>query len=198
MNPIEVLMNEHRLIESVLNALEAYVDRLIPGASVETADLGRFARFIHAFADTCHHGKEEDILFESMVQAGMPKEAGPIAVMLHEHELGRRLVRTITECAARAGASGWSETDREEIRRAAHDYAALLRSHIMKEDDILYPMAVSHLDEETMAEIARRFDAFEAEKTGPGEHEKLHALAEELIARYGASGAPGHRHTCSH
>lgn len=194
MNPIEVLMNEHRLIESVLDSLEAYVDRLSPNSSLETADLGRFAQFIRAFADTCHHGKEENILFETMVENGMPRESGPIAVMLHEHEEGRQLVRTLTEFAARSTEPGWSDADRQRIRQAARSYAELLRRHIQKEDGILYPMAVSRLDPATMADIARRFDAFEAEKTGPGEHEKLHLLAEELIARYGHSGAAEHQH----
>jgi hemerythrin-like domain-containing protein len=198
MDPIEVLMNEHRLIESVLDSLEAYVDRLAPNSSLETADLGRFTQFIRAFADTCHHGKEEDILFETMVQHGMPRESGPIAVMLHEHEQGRQLVRTLAEFAARPTEAGWNDADRHRIRQAARSYAELLRQHIQKEDGILYPMAVSRFDPATMADIARRFDAFEAEKTGPGEHEKLHALAEELIARYRPSGATEHHHPHCH
>jgi hemerythrin-like domain-containing protein len=198
MDPIEVLMNEHRLIESVLDSLEAYVDRLAPNPATETADLDRFTRFIRAFADTCHHGKEEDILVQTRVQNGMPRDSGPIAVMLHEHEEGRQLVRTLTEFAARSAAPGWSDADRNQIRRAAHAYADLLRQHIQKEDGILYPMAVSRLDPVTMGDIARRFDTFEAEKTGPGEHEKLHALAEELIGRYPASGAGEQRHIHCH
>jgi hemerythrin-like domain-containing protein len=198
MDPIEVLMTEHRLIESVLDSLEVYVDRLAPNSSSDTADLGRFTRFIRAFADTCHHGKEEDILFETMVANGMPRETGPIAVMLHEHEEGRQLVRTLTEFAARSSEPGWSDADRRQIRQAAHSYAELLRQHIQKEDGILYPMAVSRLDPATMADINRRFDEFEAEKTGPGEHEKLHALAEELIARYHAPGTTEHHHHHCH
>jgi hemerythrin-like domain-containing protein len=198
MNPVEVLMNEHRLIESVLDALEAYVDRLGPSSSVDTDDLGRFTLFIRAFADTCHHGKEEDILFEEMVENGMPREFGPIAVMLQEHEEGRRLVGTLSDFAARSAEPGWSDSDRQQIRQAARSYAEMLRQHIQKEDGILYPMAVSRFDPATMADIARRFDAFEAEKTGPGEHEKLHALAEELITRYGAPSAAEHRHPHCH
>jgi len=130
-----------------------------------------------------------------MVQNGMPRDSGPIAVMLHEHEQGRQLVRTMIDCAARAAASGWSDGERQCLRHAAHSYADLLRHHIQKEDGILYPMASSQLDASAMAEIARRFDVFEAEETGAGEHEKLHELADDLIARYGAPGASaGHPH----
>jgi len=127
MDPIEALMNEHRLIESVLDALEVYVDRLPPNSSSDFADLGRFTQFIRAFADACHHGKEEDILFATMVEKGMPRQSGPIAVMLHEHEEGRQLVRTLTDFAARSSEPGWSDADRQRIRQAARSYAELLR-----------------------------------------------------------------------
>jgi hemerythrin-like domain-containing protein len=195
MNPIEALMNEHRVIESVLDAFESYVDRLAPDSPADPADLGRFTRFIREFADTCHHGKEEDILFEAMVLNGMPRDTGPIAVMLHEHDQGRQLVRTWTDCAARAAESGWNDGERQCLRLAAHTYANHLRHHIQKEDGVLYQMAATQLDAAAMAEIARRFEVFEAEKTGPGGHAALHALAEDLIARYGASGPAPHRHT---
>jgi len=198
MDPIEVLMNEHRMIESVLDSFEVYVDRLARDSSVDAADADRFTRFIREFADTCHHGKEEDILFEAMVRNGMPREFGPLAVMLHEHEQGRQLVRTMSDCAARATESGWNEGERECLRHAAHAYAELLRQHIQKEDEILYPMATSQLDATAMVEIGRQFEVFEAETTGPGAHEKLHALAEDLIARYGASGPEEHRHGHAH
>ncbi len=196
MNPIEVLMNEHRVIESVLDAFEAYADQLAP--DTDAADAGRFTQFIREFADTCHHGKEEDILFEAMVQSGMPRESGPLAIMLNEHEQGRQLVRTMTDCAARAATSGWNEAETQCLRRAAHSYAVLLRHHIQKEDVVLYPIALAQIDASTMADIARRFDDFEARTMGPGEHAKLHALAEDLVARYADASRQEHGHLHAH
>ena len=189
MDPIETLMNEHRLIESVLDALEEYTDRLAGNPATNAAHLASFADFIRAFADTCHHGKEEEILFDTMIQRGMPRQSGPIAVMLHEHEEGRQLVRALRDLAGRAVEPGWTDADRQRIRQTARSYADLLRQHIQKEDGILYPMALSMLDETARAEIARRFDAFESDPSRLGEHERLHALGEELIAIYGGSRA---------
>lgn len=189
MSPIEVLMNEHRLIESVMDAFEAYVDSPTSGPSAEPADVERFTRFIREFVDACHHGKEEDILFEAMSRSGMPREGGPIAVMLHEHDQGRQLVGAMADSAARAAESGWSEAERQRLRQAVHGFADLLRLHIQKEDGILYPMASSQLDAAAMEGVARQFEAFEAERTGSGRHEELHALAEELIGRHGGSAA---------
>lgn len=195
MPPVEVLMNEHRLIESVMDALEVYVGRLSSSEPVDREDLGRFADFIRRFADHCHHGKEEDILFASMVEHGMPQEAGPIAVMLSEHVQGRRLVGVLVEAAKNHAA--WTEQDLQRIREAAFAYTALLRQHIQKEDGILYPMAQSLIPEDAMEEIGQRFDRFEEEETGAGEHEKLHAVADELVARYTGKKAACNHHSAA-
>ena len=53
---------------------------------------GELTGFLKIFADKCHHGKEENFLFEEMVQRGVPKEGGPIGVMLQEHKLGREYI----------------------------------------------------------------------------------------------------------
>jgi hemerythrin-like domain-containing protein len=194
MNPIQALMDEHRVIEQVLDALVAYVGRLDEGA--DPADLARFVEFVRGFADACHHGKEERILFEAMIEAGMPRDQGPIGVMLAEHREGRRLVGILRDEAARAGS--WTDIERHRVEDAALAYAALLRSHIAKEDTRLYPMAEARLRPEVLADIAARFERFEAEETGTGEHARLHALAEELIARYAPAGGPMHGHAHHH
>ena len=58
--------------------------------------------FFRLFADACHHGKEEDLLFTELEAQGMPRDAGPIAVMLDEHAQGRALVRTMAAALEQA------------------------------------------------------------------------------------------------
>ena len=191
MNPIETLMQEHTVILKVLDALDRYVAR--PDGEWSREELGKFATFIREFADACHHGKEEGILFEEMVDAGFPGDSGPIAVMLRDHVEGRRLVGIIAG-ASESGAP--DQLDAGAVREAARAYTRLLRGHIHKEDDILYPMAVQHLPENVMKTIEERFDRFEAEETGSGRHERLHALAEELIGGDEDSYEPAHDASC--
>jgi hemerythrin-like domain-containing protein len=182
MDAIETLMNEHRTIERAIDALVSFADAVgrkttdDPGEKVE---LGRFITFIREFADAHHHGKEEDILFAAMVEAGFPRNGGPIAVMLSEHDQGRGYVRVLAELSARPGA--WSADDRQRLAEAAHGYGNLLRGHIHKEDVILYPMAEQRLPPEVLARVSADCEAYDAKKTGSGEHERLHKLAEELV-----------------
>ena len=183
MNPLQTLTAEHRVIERVLDALEQYVDRsrAAPVADCQ-AELLRFVEFIQKFADKCHHGKEEDILFTEMVEAGFPREAGPLGVMLHEHEQGRAFVRELKRLGEQK--VPWTDAEREELSRAASGYIGLLRQHIRKEDGVLYPMAESQLPEDTMKSIGQRFREFEQSEARAGEHERLHRLADELTGRY--------------
>ena len=182
MDPIETLMNEHRLIERAIDALTAFADEVRRKGSDEKEELGRFVTFIREFADGCHHGKEENILFATMVEAGFPSDGGPIAVMLMEHTEGRGYVQALAELQLQDGP--WSAEDRQRLADAAYGYGDLLRQHIHKEDAILYPMAEQRLPPELMNRVAQDCERFEEHQSRAGEHERLHALAEQLIARY--------------
>ncbi|MBI5067644.1 MAG: hemerythrin domain-containing protein [Deltaproteobacteria bacterium] len=187
---IEILMNEHRVIEQAIDALVAFTDEVQRGSG-DRAELGRFVRFIRGFADVWHHGKEEDILFRAMGRAGFPTQGGPVAVMLMEHDIGRAHVRELDRLAGQAGA--WTEADRGRVAQEALGYASLLRAHIHKEDEILYPMAEARLPPELMEEVDRDCETFERRQPAAAEHQELRLLADELSARHlparGASAA---------
>lgn len=186
MDAVETLMSEHRVIEQVLDALEGFAEDVVRRGATEKQELGRFVTFVREFADACHHGKEEDILFAAMVEAGFPRNGGPIAVMLHEHDRGRALVGILKAKAEQEGP--WTDADRQEVAEVARGYAAMLHAHIHKEDAILYPMAEQHLAAEVMARVAEECERYEAAREGT--HEQLHALAEELVARHAPAVHP--------
>ena len=182
MDAIETLMTEHRLIERAIDALLAFADEVRRREADERPELARFVEFIREFADGCHHGKEEDILFAAMIEAGFPRHGGPIAVMLMEHEAGRSHVAALGELAAQPAA--WSGADRQRLADAAYGYGQLLRQHIHKEDAILYPMAEQRLPPDALERVQAACETFEEKKAASGEHARLHALAEELLARH--------------
>ncbi|HEX8110591.1 MAG TPA: hemerythrin domain-containing protein [Kofleriaceae bacterium] len=183
MRPIDLLMREHRLIEQVLDALTEYASRVERGAAPPADDLERFASWLRGYADAGHHAKEEDVLFVRMVASGIPRDHGPIGVMLEQHEEGRRLVEILLE-AAGAG-KAWSDAEARRVVRAANDDADLLREHIRAEDDVLYPLAQARVPDAAWDTIAQAFDELEAGRAT--ERATLEALAQALIARY----APG-------
>ena len=181
MKAIDVLMEEHRVIERVLNALDRAVTRLEHGQAIRTAFFLDAAEFFAGFADGCHHRKEEGVLFEEMAASGMPTSMGPIGVMLSEHEEGRRLTRGIRDAAA---SLDHGSEDPEQVRRRlagyARRYIALLRDHIAKEDQVLFPMAGELLPKERQDALLTGFAKVEHAEAGEGAHSKYLALAERL------------------
>ena len=178
MKATEILMDEHRVIERVLTALETAAQRVTRGEDMRPAFFINAALFIKNFADGCHHRKEEGVLFIAMNEAGMPVQGGPIGVMLAEHEQGRAFTKAMREAA-----EYWEKGDlsaQYAVTQNALGYVALLRQHISKEDKILFPMADRFIPPEKQEKVAEDFERIEHEETGEGVHEKYLALAEVL------------------
>jgi hemerythrin-like domain-containing protein len=182
---VEVLMNEHRLIEQVLGSLETFASEVEGGLAPERRLLRDYGAFFRDFADACHHGKEEDILFRRMVERGFPRETGPIAVMLHEHDVGRGHVSALRQLGD--GPLGGVET--RVVLENAGAFIPLLRAHILKEDRILYPMAVRLLTGPEMDEMETDFAAFESRLRADGSYDRLLGLADRLTAAFGPDPA---------
>lgn len=175
------LSQEHQTILRAVDALSAFAEEVRRGGG-DREELFRFLTFIRDYADGLHHGKEEEVLFPAMVEAGFPKEGGPIAVMLREHDIGREHVATLLGLAGTR--VPWTPEDREEIYLAARGYADLLQAHIRKEDEVLYPMAERRLDPELQERVDRRCAALDATASAEGTRERLEQLAAELVSRH--------------
>lgn len=178
MKATEILMDEHRVIERVLTALEMAAQRVEQGHKLRPGFFIDAADFIKGFADACHHHKEEGVLFKAMIAGGMPSQGGPIAVMLAEHEQGRAYTRGMRQAAERLAAG--DESANTALVQNVRGYTTLLRQHISKENNVLFPMADRVIPKAAQSQVAEDFERIEQEETGEGVHEKYLALAEKL------------------
>lgn len=171
------MVDEHRLIKRMLNILEHNATALLTGTFDDYGFFLQAVDFIRSYADRYHHAKEEDVLFEALVENGMPRENSPIAAMLMEHDQGRAHVREM-ERGAEAALTGTTGME-TAIAAQALAYIELLRGHIDKEDTILYPLAERLLPEEMRSGIIERYEIAEAQVPAGFE-----ARYEEIIAAY--------------
>ena len=181
MTPIEILKHEHEVILMVLDAAQREAETLGATATVDAERIRKFLDFFRNFADRCHHAKEENHLFRRMIERGFPSEAGPIAVMLAEHDQGRVHLKAVEESLALASSGDASAA--AKVRDHLIGYAELLRQHIDKENNVLYVMADQILAEQDRSALSEAFDRVEAEDMGEGTHEKFHRLAHELAGQ---------------
>ncbi|MEE8321593.1 MAG: hemerythrin domain-containing protein [Gammaproteobacteria bacterium] len=141
------LMNEHQLILKYISLMEQYIKFSLANQNEqlfsEKAEV--FIGFIRNFADTFHHAKEEDILFKHMEAPGVLSHCNPLPQMLLEHEQGRQFVQGMKSAVESA--------DLDNLINNAGNYGALLKEHIFKEDNILYPMAEAGIPNEDKSPI---------------------------------------------
>ena len=178
MRPTEILMAEHRVIERVLETMQAALRRAASNEELQPTFFLDAAEFMRGYADDYHHQKEEGVLFVEMEAQGFPREGGPIAVMLSEHEQARAFTRALKSAAERWHAG--DATAQAEVTRNAHGYVSLLGDHIYKEDNVLYPMADQLLSPEDQERMAETFREMERTATSNGSLGRLLALVDTL------------------
>ncbi len=178
MGATEELVTEHRFIERMMAVLDAVAQRLEGGQRVRPDLLRDAVDFTQNFIDRCHCGKEEGTLFARLEACGIPRDGGPIGMMLSEHDEGRRFVGGIAEHID-AYDSG-DEAAAQTIAQNARGYVGLFGDHIMKEEDILFPAAEQILEENVLDEVAKGFATVEQEVMGPGVRDRYEAMLDSL------------------
>jgi hemerythrin-like domain-containing protein len=176
---VSVLSGEHRVILQVLAVVEAMAHASALTRQIATTDAREALEILRLFADRCHHGKEEDILFPAL-EALVPG-FGPTQVMRAEHVDGRALIRGI--------GAAIDSCDAAAFTTAALGYVELLRAHIEKEDEILFRMAQDMLSPEQDAALLDEFRRIEHDDMGDGTHVRLLGMADRLARDYGIACA---------
>jgi len=181
--PVATLKEEHQVILRVIRALGMLMDRFEEGGEFPEATLARCVEFLRLFADACHHGKEEDLLFPVLEARGIPRDGGPIGVMLYEHQIARKLTRDMHDALANVRADGAAA--RENFRHAARSYIDLLTNHIFKEDNILFNMGARVMSAGDQSELVTQFCAVNCRVFEGKRREQLQQIANELEAECG-------------
>lgn len=172
------LIDDHVIIQKVMDVMER--STVVKEPNVEHLEF--VVNFIRRFADGCHHAKEEGLLFPKLVDKGIPKDHGPVGMMLLEHEEGRQFVKGMADNIALYKAG------KKEALKAVFQnmigYVNLLRNHIAKENNILFRMADQVLSDDEQTALLNSFGIAEAANIGREKMEEYLARVNELTATY--------------
>ena len=165
------LRKDHELIEKVLKAIWATIPLLKSGKTIPESILMPVIDFTKNFMDVCHHGKEEDSLFPELEKKGMPRNTGPIAVMLMEHEITRKLSKKMENSSKIYLNNG----DFTQLIADMQEYINHVMQHLWKENNRLFMMAdmalqdnivnvnenLEHTEKSKLKEIGRSREDYE-------------------------------------
>ena len=91
--PIGPLMIEHRLIERMISVMGRELERIRKDGTANPKFIETATNFIRIYADQCHHGKEEKILFRDLKKKKLqPTDKQIMEELIQEHVLGRKLI----------------------------------------------------------------------------------------------------------
>lgn len=172
---VELLMNDHQITEQVLDAVER---ELAKPEGPSRALLQDAVTYFKEYVDACHNKKEEDYLFPTIERRGIPRAGGPLAVMLAEHDQSRTILPAWTRLAARY--LDGDAASLPELCGAFGGYAALIRDHFWKENDILYPMARRVMTDDDARGVVAGIEATER-SIGADTRAKYYGLADQII-----------------
>jgi hemerythrin-like domain-containing protein len=147
---IEILRQEHRNIEKLLNVLELELSVFDRGERPDYEVIGAVIEYFKKYPDSCHHPKE-DVIYEKL-KARDPGRAASIGDLQAEHREGaERLCRV-----ARVIDNVLNDQDliRESVDRIVRDFIDSERKHIALEDEVIFPTIVDTLGAGDWADIA--------------------------------------------
>ncbi len=149
------LVREHQLFVKYLDLMERYIDfsKTDRHDNLLLNKAQDFLSFFQVFADNYHHAKEEDILFKYLQAPGVLTHCNPVSVMLHEHKQGRAYVQNMKDAAEQEELGSLCEN--------AMNFSQLLKQHIFKEDNVLYPMAENGLSDDDKAAVSNEYQQIE-------------------------------------
>ncbi|MBI4303858.1 MAG: hemerythrin domain-containing protein [Chloroflexi bacterium] len=143
MRPTEILKKEHQDVLQKLDAMEEVIDHLDQKEKISAK-----LRDLTSFFNTdfwVHFAKEEEALFPE-IERFIPRDAGPLGVMLAEHDDLRKTNTEVQKAVASYLNHADSDETRKTIGKFGTHFIGVLRDHIYKEDNILFHMADMHLD----------------------------------------------------
>ena len=156
------LENDHVYILRLIDVME----KMVLTISTELKHIELAVGLIRNYADGFHHAKEESLLFPLLVNKGFSYEQGPLPVMLHEHAEGRKFVQGMTEEIENIKKGDTSSFTL--LYENMQGYIDLLRAHIRKENNVLFPMADKKLTPGDQEELLNAFAAIEKTNFRPG------------------------------
>jgi PAS domain S-box-containing protein len=171
----EILMTDHETTERVFAAFDQALNGPTPPSTSIVADA---LEYFTGYVERCHNHKEEDHLFPLAEQLGVPRDGGPLGIMIMEHRRSEETLALLRTFAADY-ISGRNDV-LPGLRKAFSEYASILKEHFWKENDILFPMARRIFEAKDDARVLAGIAAVEG-AIGPETRERYYALAAHIV-----------------
>jgi hemerythrin-like domain-containing protein len=180
MMPIGPMMIEHRLIERMIKVMDSKAREMRIGQKADPAFVTTAVDFIRTYADRCHHGKEEDILFRELRKKALSRDHRKVMEeLIKEHRQGREITGMLVEANERY-LKGESKAH-EDIVQCMQRLVAFYPGHIEKEDKHFFIPVMKYFSKDEQDAMLREGYEFDQGLI----HEKYRDIVEKGEKGYG-------------
>jgi PAS domain S-box-containing protein len=155
--PISILMEEHKIMLKLADQLVTLANKVLKVSDMRYVgeEIHQVEHLVEDFTDSeKHYLREENVLFPLIEKHGITE---PPAVMWMEHNEIRELKKKLGALIKGLDAAGF-QSFKEQFWETAKSLSNLLSSHFYKENNILFPAAMSVVTEQEWIEVRREFD----------------------------------------
>ena len=182
MQPIGPLMIEHRLIERLLNLMAREFERIKANievdpefAFVDPVFIDTAVDFIRTYADRCHHGKEEDLLFKALAEKDLsPEHRRIVDELIQEHVWAREATAGLVK--AKEGYLLEKPGALDDLMEHMGKLVEFYPRHIEKEDKHFFIPCMAYFSEAEQADLLARMQEFDRLMI----HEKYRGVVESI------------------
>jgi hemerythrin-like domain-containing protein len=175
MMPAGPLMIEHRLIERMIKLLREKSQRFNQEKYADVLFIDKAVDFIRMYADRCHHGKEEGILFAGLAKKDLkPEHKKIVDELIEEHVYARNITRSLVTAKEK-----YAQQDKaalSDIIKLMEELAAFYPKHIEKEDKHFFLPCMGYFSQEEQTAMLNEFWEFDRKLI----HEKYRMIVEEI------------------
>jgi rubredoxin/hemerythrin-like domain-containing protein len=153
-------MREHRLIEELVSLVNVELTRERTQKAVNFPFLDVAIDFFRSYADRCHHGKEENILFRDLGKKRLSEEHSRVMQeLITEHVFARQKVGELV--AAKLGFSQGSIEGLEAVSKILEELIVFYPKHIAKEDKDFFYQSMTYFTAEEREKMMQEFWEFD-------------------------------------
>jgi len=160
MMPVGPLMIEHRLIERMIRVMQANLETIGKEGKADPAFVDTAVDFIRTYADRCHHGKEEDILFRDLAKKKISDEHQRIMQeLIEEHKMGRNNVKKLVEAKEK-----YVQGNKDTLKDIVSNMEILVKfypKHIEKEDKHFFLPVMDYFTKDEQSAMLAEFNDFD-------------------------------------
>ena len=155
--PIAILMEEHKIMLQMAEKLTSLSNKILKVTDMRyvTEEIHQVEHVAEDFTDADkHYLREENVLFPIVEKHGITE---PPAIMWMEHDQIREQKKQLHKLIADLKTSGFDDF-KQQLWETAKSLSELLANHFYKENNILFPAAMSVVTEAEWVAVRKEFD----------------------------------------